>query len=96
MEVAGSCMLPLVFAPVDQIFRVKFRVVGGLPYAMVLGVACIIEHQVIISFDGDGGFRTAPSSSWVPFTPKEVNEAAAGEMDTVWDHFYAVRPLMQG
>ena len=35
MEVVGSCLLPLVFAPVDQIFRVKFRVVKGLPYAMV-------------------------------------------------------------
>ena len=34
MEVVGSCLLPLVFAPIDQIFRMKFRVVKGLPYAI--------------------------------------------------------------
>ena len=91
MEVVGSCLLPLVFAPVDQIFRVKFRVVKGLPYAMVLGAAFMTDHRSIISFDGEEGFRPTPSSSWVPFAPKEVGEAAAGAMYAEWDHYCAVK-----
>lgn len=36
MEVVVSCLLPLVFAPVDQIFYVKVQMVTEFPYAMVL------------------------------------------------------------
>ena len=92
MEVVSSCLLPLVFAPVDQIFRVKFRVVKGLPYAMVLGAAFMTNNRSIISFDGEKGFRPTLSSSWVPFAPKEVREAAAGAMYAEWDHDCAVKP----
>ena len=92
MEVVGSCLLPLVFAPVDQIFRVKNRVVKGLPYAMVLGAAFMTDHQSIISFDGEEGFRPTPFSSWVPFAPKEVGEAATESMYAEWDHNCAVIP----
>ena len=91
MEVVDSCLLPLVFTPVDQIFRVKFRVVKGLPYAMVLGAAFMKDNRSIISFDGEEGFRPTPSSSWVPFAPKEVGEAAAGAMCAEWDHYCAVK-----
>ena len=63
IEVVGSCLLPLGFAPVDQIFRVKLRVVKGLPYAMVLGAAFMTDHRSIISFDGKEDFRPTPSSS---------------------------------
>ena len=92
MEVVGSCLLRLVFAPVDQIFCVKFRVVKGLPYGMVLGAAFMTDHRSIISFDGEEGFRLTPSSSWVPFAPKEVGEAAAGAMYAEWDRYCAVKP----
>ena len=92
MEVVGSCLLPLVFAPVDQIFHVKFRVVKGLPYATVLGAAFMKDNRSIISVDGEEGFRPTPSSSWVPFAPKEVGEAAAGAMCAEWDHYCAVKP----
>ena len=91
MEVVGSCLLPLVFAPVNQIFRVKFRVVKGVPYAMVLGAALMTDHRSIISFDGEEGSRPTPSSSWVPFDPKEVGESAAGVIYAEWDHYCAVK-----
>ena len=86
MEVVGSCLLPLVFAPVGQIFRVKFRVVKGLTYAMILGAAFMTDYRRIISFDGEKGFLQTPSSSWVPFAPRKVGEAAAGAMNFKWDH----------
>ena len=92
MEVVGSCLLPLVLAPVDQLFRVKFRVVKGLPFEMVLGAAFMTDNQSIISFDGEEGFRPTPSSAWVPFTPKEVGEAAAGAMCGEWDRYCEVKP----
>ena len=79
MEVVGSCLLSLVLAPVD-LFRVKFRVMKGLPHAMVLGAASMTDNRSIISFDGEESFRPTPPSSWVPFAPKEVGEAAAGAM----------------
>ena len=90
--VVGSCLLTLVFAPVDQIFRVKFSVVKGLPYAMMLGAAFMKDNRSIISFDSEEGFRPTPSSSWVLFAPKEVREAAAGAMCAEWDHYCAVKP----
>ena len=80
MKLVGSCLLPLVFEPVDKIFRVKFRVVKGLPYATVLGAAFMKDNRTIISFDGEEGLRPTPSSSWVQLVPKEVGEAAAGAM----------------
>ena len=92
MEVVGSCLLPLVFAPVDQIFPVKFRVVKRRLYAMVLGAAFMTDNRSIISFDGEEGFRPTPSSSWVPFDPKEVGEAAEGALYAKWDHYCAVKP----
>ena len=92
MEVVDSCLLPLVFVPVGQIFRVKFRVVRGPPCAMVLGAAFMKDNRSILSFDGEEGFRPTPSSAWIPFAPKEVEEAAAGAMCAEWDHYCAVKP----
>ena len=92
MELVGSCLLPLIFVPVDQIFRVKFRVVKGLLYAMVLGAAFMKDNRSILSFDGEKGFRPTPSSAWVPSAPKEVGEATAAAMCAEWDHYCAVKP----
>ena len=49
------------------------------------------DNRSIISFDGQEGFRPTPSSSWVPFAPKEVGEAAAGAMCAVRDYYCAVK-----
>ena len=92
MELVGSCLLPLVFAPVNQIFRVKFRLVRGLPYAMVLGAAFMTDSRSIISFDAEEGFRSTPSSSWIPFAPREVGEAEAGAMCAESDQYRTVKP----
>ena len=92
MEVVGSRLLPLVFASIDQIFRGRFGVVKGLLYAMVLGVAFMTDNGSIISFDGEEGFRPTPSTSWVPFAPTKVGEAAAGAMCAECDHYCGVKP----
>ena len=91
MEMVGSCLLPLVFSPVDKIFRVKFKVVKELRYAIVLAVAFMTDSRGIISFDGKEGFWPTPFSSWVPFAPKEVGEATARAMYAEWDHYCAVK-----
>ena len=70
----------------------KFTVVKGLPYALVHGPAIMTDHRSVISFDGEEGFRPTPSSTWVPFAPKEVGKAAAGAMYAEWDHYCAVKP----
>ena len=59
---------------------------------MVLGAAFMTNHRSIISFNGEEGFRPAPSSSCVPFAPKDVGEAAAGAMYAECDHHCAVKP----
>ena len=94
MEVIARACYHWVFSPVDQIFRVKFRVVKGLPYAMVLGAAFMTDNRSIIGFDGEEGSRPTPSSSWVPFAPKEVGEAAPRAMYAEWDHYCTVKPSM--
>ena len=70
----------------------KFRVVKGLSYAMVLGAAFMTDHRSIISFEGEEDFRPTRSSPWVPFAPEEVGEAVAGAMYAEWDHYCAVKP----
>ena len=51
MEVVGSCLLPLAFAPVDHVFNAAVRVVVDLPYAIVLWTAFFKEHRSTISFE---------------------------------------------
>lgn len=58
---------------------------------MVLVAAFMSEHRKGFSFDGKGGFRSPPSSSWVPFSQKEFNETAAGAIYVEWDPFCAVK-----
>ena len=50
------------------------------------------DNRRIISFDGGEDFRSTPSSSWVPFAPNKVAEAAARAMCAEWDHYCAVKP----
>ena len=64
--VVGSCILPLVFAPVDRIFRLIARVVPGLSYALVLGIAFMREHGSIVDFNEKEGFKPTPEAPWVP------------------------------
>ena len=50
MEVIGFCVIPMVFFPVDRVFRISFRIVHDLPYAVVLGAAFMKEHQSTMRF----------------------------------------------
>ena len=53
-------MIPMVFSPVDRVFRISFRTVRDLPYVVVLGAAFMKEHQSTISFREKEGFRPTP------------------------------------
>ena len=35
MNIIGTAMLPLVFPPVDRVFRARVRVVEGLPFGLI-------------------------------------------------------------
>lgn len=78
MDVVVSFLLPLLSSKIDQVFRLKFRMITGLRYTMVLGASFMSEHRSIICFDNKLRFRLTPSTSYVPFAPKEVNEATVG------------------
>ena len=57
MAVVGSCVLPLIFPPVDCVSSVTVRVDPGLPAALVLNAAFMREHTSVIISDKGEGFR---------------------------------------
>lgn len=67
METVGTCILPLTFAPVDRVFKVRVRVVPGLPFGLILGAAFMRTHNSVLLFAGKGTFRPTPDSEVVPF-----------------------------
>ena len=94
MEVIGSCVIPMMFSPVDKVFRISFRVVRDLPYAIVLGAAFMREHHSIISFREKEGFKPTPESTWVSFSSHTTNSATSSKKVTAaWTSFCAVRPI---
>ena len=68
MDILGTCLLALVFPPIDGIFRAKVRVVKGLPYGLVLGTEFMSRHESLLSFGrpGLGWFKPTPDSDRVP------------------------------
>ena len=93
MEVIGSCLIPLIFTPVNRVFRVPFRVVRDLPYAVVLGAAFMKENKSVLSFNENEGFKPTPDSTWVPFSPHIAGAAKSSkEVSAAWDDFCAGRP----
>ena len=60
LEVIESCVIPLVFSPVDRVFSISFEVVRDLPYTVVLGAAFMKDHPSTISFREKEGFRPTP------------------------------------
>ena len=92
MEVTGSCVIPMVFSPVDRVFRVSFRIIRDLPYAVVLGAAFMKEHHSTIRFREEEGFRPTPESTWVPFSSHTTNSATSSkDITAAWTSFCAVR-----
>ena len=50
MKVVVSCVVPMVFSPVDKASRIPFRIVRDLPYAVVLGVDFLKEYIILSAF----------------------------------------------
>ena len=92
MEVIGSCLIPMVFSTVDRVFRISFRVVRDLPYAVVLGAAFMKKHHSTIIFQEKEGFKPTPESTWVPFSSHTTNSATSSkDITAAWTSFCAVR-----
>ena len=66
MEVIGSCVIPMALSPVDRVFRISFRIVRDLPYAVVLGAAFMKEHQRTM-LPGEGRFQAHSRINWGAF-----------------------------
>ena len=93
MEVIRSCVIPMVFPPVDRVFRISFRIVRDLPYAVVLGAILKKEHHSTLSFREKEWFKPTPESTWVPFSSHTTNSVTSSKDITVaWTYFCAVRP----
>ena len=90
MEVIGSCVIPVVFSPVDRVLRISFRIVRDLPYAVVLGAAFMKEHHSTISFREKKRFRPTPELTWVSFSSHTTNSTTSSK-DITGTSFHAVR-----
>lgn len=86
MEIVGSTVLPMVFAPEDKVGNVPVRVVRGLPYGFILGASFFSANKSVISFERNAGFRSSPGALWVPFERNPHYTKA-------WDTYCALRPL---
>jgi len=74
MRIVGTVLLPLVFPPVDRVFRTRVRVVDQLPIGLLLGAAFMWQYGGVLDLgdrDGAGSFRPAPGTSTVPILPPE-------------------------
>ena len=93
MEVTVSHIIPMMFSPVDRVFRISFRIVRDLPYAVVLGAAFMKEYQSTISFLDEERFRPTPELTWVPFSSHTTNSATSSkDVAAAWTAFCAIRP----
>ena len=81
----------MVFSLVDRVFRISFRIVRDLPYAVIAGVTFMKKHQSTISFRDKEGFR--PTTELAFFLSHTTNSATSSkEVTAAWTAFCAVRP----
>ena len=76
MNIIGTAILPLVFPPVDRIFRARVRVVEGLPFGFILGAAFMRHYSSIIDFEGAGSFKPTKDSRAVPLLPPKPSPSS--------------------
>ena len=64
MSILGTCLILVVFPPVDKIFAVKVRVVDQLPLGLILGTAFMRRYESSLIFEDPGGgwFKPTPTS----------------------------------
>ena len=93
MEAIGSCVIAMVFSPVERVFRISFPIVRELPCAVVLGAAFMKEHHSAIRSGKKEGFRLTPESTWVPSSSHTTNSGTLSkDITAAWTSFCAVRP----
>lgn len=66
MKIIGTSLLPLVFPPVDRVFRARVRVVEDLPVGLILGAAFMRRYNSVLFFEGGGWFKPTRDSARVP------------------------------
>ena len=71
MTILGTCVLFLVFPPVDGIFATRVRVVDRLRIGLILGTEFMPRYESSMSFGGPGSrfFKPTPTSPRVPLLP---------------------------
>ena len=64
MTILGTCVLFLVFPPVDGIFATRVRVGDRLPIGLILGTKLMRRYESSMSFEGPGSgvFKPTPTS----------------------------------
>ena len=76
MTIVGTAILPLIFPPVDRIFRARVRVVVDLPFGLILGAAYLRHYNSVLDFGGLGTFKPSGDSPCVPLLPAEQPRSA--------------------
>lgn len=72
MPIIGTVLLPLIFPPVDRVFRARIRVVEGPPFRLILGTAFLRHYSSTILLEGAGSFKPTPDSCRVPLLPAKL------------------------
>ena len=86
MEVVESCILPLVFAPVDHVFQATVRVDVDFPYVVVLETAVFTEHRGASSACNRGKGSAQCLSPAEPFISHHFNLASVEDyIAPVWE-----------
>lgn len=90
MTILGTCLLYMVFPPVDGIFAVKVRVVEQLPLGLILGTSFMRRYESSLIFEGPGSgwFKPTPTAARVPLLPwmerpRDKDGTRAMEIDDV-------------
>lgn len=71
MSIVGTTVLPLIFPPVDHVFRARVSAVVDLPFGLILGAAYMRHYGSILDFEGPGSFKPSRDSPSVPLLPAE-------------------------
>ena len=71
MTILGTCILFLVFPPVDGMFAMRVRVVEQLPIGLIMGTAFMRRYGSSLHFEGPGPgwFKPTQTSPRAPLLP---------------------------
>lgn len=69
-------MVSSVLHPNNRLRNVTVRVVHKFPFGLIVGAIFFRDHESIFGFGLGKGFKSKPSSSWIPFTDESVGRPA--------------------